>query len=209
MSDALPADAAGPQVPTPTLTIAFDGFLELHGRAYFEYAHAHLDDTDLATDLVDDVFAALADRWDWIIQQPSPAAYAWAMLRHVVEAECERRDEHRVLVEKAAFGWAHVQEMRRDGGEFLDDLHASVADFGELANGLTLATAIRKLSGSKHDVMVLRYLNGLTVTETAELMGIEEATVRSLTTQARARVELHLAPRRLLRPGPTQNETQE
>ncbi|MFI9276107.1 sigma-70 family RNA polymerase sigma factor [Kitasatospora sp. NPDC052896] len=199
MSDAPPADAANTRAPLP---VPFRGFHELHAQPYLDYATAHLADDGLALELVDDVFTALADHWTDVLAQSNPTAYAWALLRRVVEAECVRRDEHLVLVEKTAFAYA----MRENVKSLLDGLDASVTD---LEDGITLAAAIRSLSGSKHDVIVLRYLMGYSVNRIATVMGVETATIRSLICQAKTKLAARLASRRLLRPGPIKHDAQE
>ncbi|MFB7618575.1 hypothetical protein [Kitasatospora sp. NPDC056181] len=117
MSDTQPADAAdAAQARAPEgaeLPIAFAVFHDLNAQRYTDYAFAHLPDESVVRDLVDDVFVALAERWDRVLTRPSPAAYAWALLRRVVEAECARRDEHLALIEEAAFAYALIERGKR------------------------------------------------------------------------------------------------
>ncbi|MER5865459.1 sigma-70 family RNA polymerase sigma factor [Kitasatospora sp. NPDC002040] len=199
MNDATSAEPAGTH-PELVLPISFQAFQELHGEPYFRYTLANLGSPAVAQQLVDDVFAALVVRWEHVLTQPNPARYGWRMLRHVVEAERDRRQEHLALVERIAFSI----RLRDQAEAFLHDLGACVA---ELEEGMTLGAALLGLSGAKFDVMVLRYVNGWSVAETAAAMGIEEPTVRSLTSQARNKIETRLRPRRLLRsPGPTTHD---
>nr|BFD96327.1 hypothetical protein KitaXyl93_76870 [Kitasatospora sp. Xyl93] len=73
---------------------------------------------------------------------------------------------------------------------------------------MALGAAIKELPAAKYDVIVLRFVVGLKVAGTARAMGTDEATVKSLTTQARTKLEARLRSRRLLRPS-TAKEDQE
>ncbi|WP_051755583.1 RNA polymerase sigma factor [Kitasatospora purpeofusca] len=208
MNDFPPADAAdtsSTRVPRPApdpapLPISFTAFHDLHAQRYTDYAFAHLGDPAVVCDLVDDVFVALADRWHRVLAQPSPAAYAWALLRRVVEAECLRRAEHLALIEEAAFAYVLIERAKR----LLEQVDECMVE--DLGIGISVARAIQKLPGRQHDVVVLRFLAGYTPTHIAEVMGIEEGTVRSLVSQARTRLKTRLAPRRTLVRGRTHDE---
>ncbi|MFE4516743.1 RNA polymerase sigma factor [Kitasatospora sp. NPDC056783] len=218
MSDIQPADAAdaaGTQVPAPApapapvpvpasvpadLPLAFVAFHDLHAQRYTDYAFAHLGDADVALELVEDVLLALAERWDRVMCRPRPAAYAWALLRRVVEAECTWRREHLALVEEAAFAYALIRRAEKA----LEEIDRSMV--GDLEVGISVARAIRDLPGRQHDVVVLRFLGCYGPHQIAEVMGIEEGTVRSLISQARTRLRVRLAQRRTLEPGRTNDE---
>ncbi|MFD9061461.1 sigma-70 family RNA polymerase sigma factor [Kitasatospora purpeofusca] len=199
MSDTQPADAAdaaGTRAPNPAeLPITFAAFHDLHAQRYTDYAFAHLPDESIVRELVDDVFVALAERWNRVLAQPSPAAYAWALLRRVVEAECARRDEHLALIEEAAFAYALIERGKR----VLELVDGSMVD--DLGVGISVARAIQDLPGRQHDVVVLRFLACYEPAQIADVMGIEDVTVRSLVSQARTRLQARLAPRRTVEPG--------
>ncbi|AUG81099.1 hypothetical protein CFP65_6443 [Kitasatospora sp. MMS16-BH015] len=192
MNDAAPLDPAGIRPGTSVLPTTFLAFLEGHGQPYFEYAELALGDSGLAQDVVDDVLSRLATRWEHVLAQPSYAAYCWRLMRHVVEAERSRREEHLQLIERVAFSVAATKEIVE---EMLDTL--TPAD--HLEEGMALGAAIRSLSGAKYDVVVMRYLMEMTDSAIAAEMGVEEATVRSLLSQARTRLAAQLKPRRVLR----------
>ncbi|MGW7444967.1 RNA polymerase sigma factor [Kitasatospora sp. NPDC054795] len=199
MSEPPFTDATAPGAPRIDLPIAFQGFQELHAQPYFDYALTVLGDPDLAQRVVDDVFLALVDRWDRVLTQPNPHAYAWAALRHTVEAQRVRDEEHRLLVERVVFSIV----VHREAEPLIAGIDADVTD---LEVGISVAAAVLELSGAKFDVIILRYLNKFSVERTARAMGIDENTVRSLTSQAKAKIEARLAPRRLLRPGPAKHD---
>ncbi|WP_181442489.1 sigma factor-like helix-turn-helix DNA-binding protein [Streptomyces tateyamensis] len=200
MSELPFTDAAGTASSRRTdLPIAFRGFQELHGHSYFDYPFTILGDHALAQALVNEVFLALADRWDRVLTEPNPHAYAWAALRCTVEAERARRDEHRLLVERMVFSVV----VHREAQPLIADIDADTTD---LEVGISVAAAVLEPSGAKFDVIILRYLNRFSVERTARAMGIDETTVRSLTSQAKAKIRALLAPRRLLHPGPAKSD---
>ncbi|MFF3075319.1 RNA polymerase sigma factor [Kitasatospora sp. NPDC057936] len=208
MSDSPPADAAdaaGTRAPNPAaipaeLPIAFVGFHDLHAQRYMDYAFAHLGDADVASELVEDVFLALAGAWERVVCQPRPAAYAWALLRRVVETECDWRRQQLALIEEAAFAYALIKRAER----VLEEIDQSMV--GDLEVGISVARAIQDLPGRQHDVVVLRFLGCYEPPQIAEVMGIEEGTVRSLISQARTRLRGRLAPRRTLESDGTTDE---
>ncbi|MEV0536824.1 sigma factor-like helix-turn-helix DNA-binding protein [Kitasatospora sp. NPDC050463] len=198
MTDPTHTDAAGttPQVDLP---ITFRAFQELHADAYYDYAYACLDDATLAQDLVTDAFTELGACWDRVLTHPQPATHAWAALRHLVEVEREHVDRYRALSGRLMFSAA----LRLEKEPFLDDLTASV---NNLEAGIALGEAIKNLTGAKFDVIVLRFITGLTVARTAQAMGIDQGTVKSLTTQARHKLEARLQSRRIISPGTTKDQ---
>ncbi|MFJ2863993.1 RNA polymerase sigma factor [Kitasatospora sp. NPDC087314] len=192
------ADTAG-TTPGVELPITLEAFQRLHADAYFDYTYACLGDARLAQQLVSEAFLELADCWDLVLTYPQPAATAWAALRHLVEAERERLDR---LDERVAFSVA----LRLEWEPWLDDLDAITTGVDGLEAGMALGAAIKELPAAKFDVIVLRFVVGLKVAGTAQAMGTDEGTVKSLTTQARTKLEARLRSRRLLRPGTTKKD---
>jgi RNA polymerase sigma-70 factor (ECF subfamily) len=193
------ADTAGTAPVELPLPITLEAFQRLHADAYFDYAYACLGDAHLAQELVSEAFVELGDCWDLVLTYPQPAATAWAALRHLVEVEREYRDR---LDERVAF----IVAARLEGEQFLDDLDAITIGMEGLEAGMALGAAIKELPAAKFDVIVLRFVVGLKVAGTAEAMGTDEGTVKSLTTQARTKLEARLRSRRLLRPGTTKKD---
>ncbi|MFB7476883.1 sigma factor-like helix-turn-helix DNA-binding protein [Kitasatospora sp. NPDC056184] len=131
-----------------------------------------------------------------MLTDPNP--HAWAALRCAVEAQRARDTEHRLLIERLVFSAV----VRRAAQPLIADIDAdALADRSDEEVGVSVAAAVLELSGAKFDVIVLRYLNKYSVARTAQAMGVDEITVRSLVSQAKAKIEAHLAPRRLLRRG--------
>ncbi|MFF2751356.1 RNA polymerase sigma factor [Kitasatospora sp. NPDC058048] len=194
-------DAAGTTPPVVELPITLEAFQRLHADAYYDYAYACLGDAALAQELVSEAFLELADCWDRVLTYPQPAATAWAALRHLVEVERERLDR---LEERIAFSVA----LRLEWEPWLDDLDAVTTGIDGLEVGMALGAAIKELPAAKYDVIVLRFVVGLKVAGTAQAMGTDEATVKSLTTQARTKLEARLRSRRILRSS-TAKEDQE
>ncbi|MFJ9461478.1 RNA polymerase sigma factor [Kitasatospora sp. NPDC101447] len=192
------ADTAG-TTPGIELPITLEAFQRLHADAYFDYAYACLGDAHLAQELVSEAFIELGHCWERVLTYPQPAATAWAALRHLVEVEREHRDR---LEERVAFRVA----LRLEWEPFLDDLDAITASVDCLEVGMALGAAIKELPAAKFDVIVLRFVVGLKVADTAQAMGTDEGTVKSLTNQARTKLEARLRSRRLLRPGTTKED---
>jgi RNA polymerase sigma-70 factor (ECF subfamily) len=71
-------------------------------------------------------------------------------------------------------------------------LQEAADPIGELENSLAVWQAIDALPDRQHDVILLRYSLGLTVPETAAVLGITEATVRSTVRDARRRLRAAL-----------------
>ncbi|MER8103926.1 sigma-70 family RNA polymerase sigma factor [Kitasatospora sp. NPDC094016] len=189
--------------PYTDLPIAFRAFQELHAQPYFDFALTVLGNQTLAQHIVDEAFLALLDRWDRVLTEPNPNAYAWAALRCAVEAQQARAAEHRLLIERLVFSAV----VRREAEPLIADIDAdALANRTDEEVGVSVAAAVLELSGAKFDVIVLRYLNKYDIKKTAAAMGIDETTVRSLTSQAKAKIEARLAPRRLLRPGPAKHD---
>ncbi|MFE6869316.1 sigma factor-like helix-turn-helix DNA-binding protein [Kitasatospora sp. NPDC057692] len=119
------------------------------------------------------------------------------------EAQRARDSEHRLLIERPVFSAV----VRREAEPLIADIDAdALADRSDEEVGVSVAAAVLELSGAKFDVIVLRYLNKYSVARTAQAMGVDEITVRSLTSQAKAKIEARLAPRRLLRRGPAKHD---
>ncbi|MFJ8431146.1 sigma factor-like helix-turn-helix DNA-binding protein [Kitasatospora sp. NPDC094019] len=200
MSEPPFADTADTAGAAPVeLPITLQAFQRIHADAYFDYTYACLGDADLAQKIVTEAFIDLADCWDRVLTHRRPAATAWAALRHLVEVTREHRER---LDERVAFSIA----LRLEWEPFLDDLDAITTGVDGLEAGMALGAAIKDLPAAKFDVIVLRFVVGLGVTAAAQAMGIDEGTVKSLTTQARNKLEARLRSRRLLRPSSTRKD---
>ncbi|MFJ1796839.1 sigma-70 family RNA polymerase sigma factor [Kitasatospora griseola] len=171
-------DPAGPQdASTPVLeSIAFDAFFEMYHQRYLDYARAQLtlNEPHDIQELVETVFAGLAEDWDRILRRPNPNAHAWGALRFMVDYEHRRRGEVLHLVEKAAFLEAERNDFR--------------SRFGALEDNLGILQGLKQLSARQYDALLLTRFLKYTADQAGDVMGINAKTVRTLVHQARARL---------------------
>ncbi|MFB7666038.1 RNA polymerase sigma factor [Kitasatospora sp. NPDC056138] len=172
-----PTDAPGvtgtrapcPQQPARRQTVTFSAFHEYHHRLWLRYAHTQVGSRSAAQAVVDELSADLLESWEHVLEQESVPGYAWALLRDHVHSWLDRHGRPPALVDTAAFR-ATISKLL---------VHEMRDEFAVIESELGLYAAIAVLPDRQYDVIVLRYVLGLTSTETADRLGIEEATVRS------------------------------
>jgi DNA-directed RNA polymerase specialized sigma24 family protein len=142
-------------------------FRELMEDGYFRYAHAFLPDPDQCEAAVSDTFDILWLCWNQALASENIQRYAWAVLRATVMSRTLHLDGRPELTE-AAFDTVALQNL--DAG---DDRTA------QLAESLELFKAVSRLPDQQLDVFVLRRMCGIPCEDTADLLGVPLATVRS------------------------------
>ena len=147
----------------------FDAFVQARGAALSRTAYLLTGDHHLAQDLVQAALLQAARHWRRI--HTSPEAYVRRAMYHQNISWWRRRK----LTETAL--------VDHDG--------AAVA--GDTDLRLTLDHALARLTPRQRTVLVLRYYEDLTETETARVLTLSTSTVKSTTRQARARLRT-LAP---------------
>ncbi|MFH8403481.1 RNA polymerase sigma factor [Streptomyces sp. NPDC018019] len=152
----------------------FRAFHQLYRAGYIRYAELHLESRADAEEAVDLAFEQLMLSWRTVLQQPVPEAYAWRVVKNRTIDHARARGRRPVVVDVAAF---ETHSLRH-----------SIDPIGELEESLTLYQAVAALPERQRDVMLLRYALGYATKETARLMGITEAGVRSTTRHARRRL---------------------
>ncbi|MEU7260786.1 sigma-70 family RNA polymerase sigma factor [Streptomyces rimosus] len=169
-----PGPAATPATPGApgTHTLAnfglpadFRAFHQLYRAGYIRYAELHLESRADAEEAVDLAFEQLMLAWQTVLRQPVPEAYAWRVVKNRTIDHARARGRRPVVVDVAAF-------------ETLSLRHA-LDPISELEESLTLYQTLASLPERQRDVMLLRYALGYATKETARLMGITEAGVRS------------------------------
>ncbi|WP_244409270.1 RNA polymerase sigma factor [Streptomyces albofaciens] len=155
----------GPSLPALGLPADFRAFHQLYRAGYIRYAELHLGSRADAEEAVDLAFEQLMLAWQTVLRQPVPEAYAWRVVKNRTIDHARARGRRPVVVDVAAF-------------ETLSLRHA-LDPISELEESLTLYQAIGALPERQRDVMLLRYALGYATKETARLMGITEAGVRS------------------------------
>ncbi len=149
----------------------FETFVRERSAVLLRTAYALVGDRGHAEDLLQVALLRTAQHWN--AAREAPDAYA----RKVLVNLC--RDRVRWL-------------LRRPRETLLADGSDSWNGSGELAGGLAdqvgqrrfVIGALRALPTAQRHVVVLRFLEDLSVVETAELLGISEGTVKSYTSRA-------------------------
>jgi RNA polymerase sigma-70 factor (sigma-E family) len=156
----------------------FDEFVAANLEQLLRTAYVITWDAGEAEDLVQECLFKVARRWPRVRRMSQPRAYA-----------------RRILVNLALDG-AHSRTRRR--GEL--DGTPSVSDeptrdlFVGLEARADLIDALAHLTPRQRAVLVLRYVNDLTETQTAEVLGCSPGTVKSNASRGLARLREVLAP---------------
>jgi DNA-directed RNA polymerase specialized sigma24 family protein len=159
------------------IPVAFWAFHRQFGRAYRHYAQLQLGDARMAGRVVHLVFLSLLKGWTRLMEEANPAASAWAHLKEAVAEVLLVEGRESALPETAAFC-----RVRR---AVLED---SRDEFAAMESSVGLYPAIARLPGQQFDVVVLRYVLDFTTAETARVLGVTDATVRSHRMHARQRL---------------------
>ncbi|MDE3129920.1 MAG: SigE family RNA polymerase sigma factor [Acidobacteriota bacterium] len=131
-----------------------------------------------AEDLVQECLLKVARRWPRVRRMQQPRAYARRILINLALDGARGRVRRRGELEA---GGAGVQEPAQ---ELLDGLEART----------DLIDALARLTPRQRAVLVLRYFNDLTETQTAEVLGCSPGTVKSNASRGLARLREALAP---------------
>ncbi|MFJ9634449.1 RNA polymerase sigma factor [Streptomyces sp. NPDC101175] len=166
---------------------AFWQFHRQYDRAYYEYSRIHLGDDQAARHLVNMTFVYLAAVWSRVA--PNPGRHAWAVLKQRVAAELALKGRTPTATETLAF----TRAIRAATVPLLENFRSSFrAAYGqqvaELEEGLGLYWHMARLSERHFDVLVLRDALGFSTKDTALVMGISTATVRSTRRTAKSRL---------------------
>ncbi|WP_037866858.1 RNA polymerase sigma factor [Streptomyces sp. NRRL S-1868] len=161
--------------------LAFRAFHRYYRRAYLRYAELQLGDRQVAERVVHLVFVSLLKGWNRLMEEANPARSAWAHLREAVDEVLIHEDRPSALPETAAFARVRraVLEGTRD-------------EFAVMESSVGLYPAIARLPARQLDTVVLYYVQGYSTAQTAQIMGVDEATVRSHRQHARQRLALDL-----------------
>jgi RNA polymerase sigma-70 factor (sigma-E family) len=132
-------------------------------------------DAHRAEDLVQETLAKVYVRWHRRLGAPieHPVAYAHTTLARTYISAQRRRSNHETPIE-------HLPEQAGPGGD--------------AATGLTLRAALDELAPMDRAVLVLRYLEDVSVAETADALGVSPGAVRNRTLRALDRLRAVLGP---------------
>ncbi|MFK4102076.1 sigma-70 family RNA polymerase sigma factor [Streptomyces sp. NPDC019531] len=167
--------------PESVMPPEFWEFQARYDRACFEYSRIHLDDDPVAARrLVDRTFLYLATIWPRLQRMDNPGGHAWALFKERVHGELADRGRSPDATETLAFKRAIKAASQPLLDAFRREFHAEHAEeITELEEGLGLFRRMTRLSERQFDVMVLRDVLEFDTRNTALIMGISEATVRS------------------------------
>ncbi|MEV5511484.1 SigE family RNA polymerase sigma factor [Streptomyces flaveolus] len=149
-----------------------DDYAEFAGaRAGHLYRSACLltaGDTHLAEDLVQDTLGRLYVRWSRVSRAENPAAYAQTVLTRAFLAH----------------------QRRRSSGERATDVFPDLpgAADGDAPLRLTLLAALARLPAKDRAVIVLRYWEDRSVEQTADVLDVSSAAVRTRCSRALGRL---------------------
>lgn len=158
-----------------------EAFYDLYARAHLRYAYTMLGNKEAAKAVVRRVYSHLALNWVVVLEEESPEAYAFALLKQRVETHLRLTGATDEAIQTTSYqqaARATLEAMRRQ---------LEVMD-----SALGLYTAIASLPDRQYDVVVLHYVLGYTCSRIANIMGIRPDTVRSHRRLARERIATKL-----------------
>jgi RNA polymerase sigma-70 factor (sigma-E family) len=153
----------------------FDDFVRGRSAALLRTAYALTGDRGHAEDLLQTALLRTARRWT--AARAAPEAYVRQVLVNLCRDRVrwlQRRPREAVLIDGA------------DPTGVADELADQVGQRNSVIEALT------RLPSGQRKVIVLRFLEDLSVAETAELLGISQGTVKSYTSRALASLRLTL-----------------
>jgi RNA polymerase sigma-70 factor (sigma-E family) len=152
-------------------TFALDRSLRLHQSAYLLCGDWHL-----AHDLVQDTLVKVYRHWSRVRRADNPDAYV-----------------RRILVNEARDRWRHREKAVPVADIGAETAVPSVPDAAdEIARRDGLLRALVGLPHQQRATVVLRYLEGLTQAETAQVLRCSEGTVKSQSSRALATLRGYL-----------------
>ncbi|MFF4653568.1 RNA polymerase sigma factor [Streptomyces sp. NPDC001380] len=141
---------------------------------YLRYAYLQLGSDADAEEAVDATFDKLADKWEQMLRMENLEGYAWTVLKRRIADLLRRRKRQPTLVDTATF-----EAVARTN---------CTDQFSALEDSMDLYAAVNALPERQRDAFILRHTLDHSTAQTAALMGVEEATVRSHLRQARRRL---------------------
>ena len=163
---------------TPAGSLGFEDFVRVHGDRLLHAAYGLCGDWQHAEDLVQQALTSVAARWSRI--HGNPAGYAY---RCLVRASIDR---WRVLRRRA--------ETVTDPATINAISQCGPPQGDGVENRLTVGAALQALPARQRAIVVLRYLQDLSESDTASVLGISTGAVKSGASRALARLRAD-APR--------------
>ncbi|QKW23443.1 sigma-70 family RNA polymerase sigma factor [Kitasatospora sp. NA04385] len=167
--------------------LTFDAFCDTHHRTWSGFAGTRLHD-GAAREAVETVKSRVWREWPRILREQFPAFQAWTILKEEVGALLLQRMMDGEPPPSPGLVPRWVQVLRA-AAERAHDLPETGGSHEQLY------AALCGLSERRHDVVVLRYLLGLTDDQIADCLATTEANVRSTAGQALDRLATALGAR--------------
>ncbi len=174
-----------------------------HYQAIYRYAKARVFDETTAEDLASAVFLGALKGIDSYHYRGRPLlAWLYRIARHVVASyqrdllvpRGEAQKQSLDLTQRVV--WHLMRRPRRDDQRAADhdpvSTGSSEADPGMMVDRLDLRDALTKLPASQREVVILRFLVGLSAQEVAEVIGKKPTAVYSLQARAILALREHL-----------------
>jgi len=166
-------------VPAWSADEAVTALFTSHYRPLVRLGTLLLHDPGQAEEMVQDAFVGLHRRWDRLRDPDAGAAY----LRQSVVNRCRSALRHRGVVDRFL--------RRQSAPGTVPSAESGAVDAETYAEVLS---AVRALPARQREALVLRYYLDLSVSDTADVMGCAEGTVKSLTSNALGRLGHVLSP---------------
>ena len=159
----------------PRTSEEFEEFAIARTPQLYRAAWLMCGDAHRAEDLVQDTLAKVYVRWHRRLGAPieHPVAYAHTTLARTYISAQRRRSNHETPTE-------HLPETSTSRGD--------------AATGLALRAALDELAPLDRAVLVLRYLEDVSVADTADALGVSPGAVRNRTIRALDRLRAVLGP---------------
>ena len=160
----------------PRSSEEFEEFAVARTPQLYRAAWLMCGDAHRAEDLVQETLAKVYVRWHRRLSAPieHPVAYAHTTLARTYISAQRRRSNHETPDRAPA-------REQRDGR-------------GDAATGLALRAALDELAPMDRAVLVLRYLEDVSVADTADALGVSPGAVRNRTIRALDRLRAVLGP---------------
>ena len=157
----------------------FEAFVRARSHALARTAYLLTGDRHLAEDLLQDTLIRAAERWRSVVRGGEPEPYV-----------------RRILYTRAIDGWRRRRRhgtSQSIGGDAAPELRAPGDDAETIERRIVLRDALARLTPRQRAVLVLRFYEDRTETQTAEVLGCSVNTVKSQTRHALERLRV-LAP---------------
>lgn len=147
-------------------------FCEREHTRLFRVLLLYVGEPALAEELAQEALARACSRWDSVGQMEAPGAWV-----------------HRVAINLANSTFRRRRAERRARTR---DYATSIYEPPDVAAYVTIHDGLQRLAPRRRTAVLLRHVAGLSVAESAAVMGVSEGAVRSLTSRGLAELRLEL-----------------